>query len=77
MKPNVVCIFQSSEEREPSGAEALVQQGVLENVDAIFGIHLRQSLTKGLIGACHGPMKGVCCAEIIKFLDRLIKYWTG
>lgn len=60
VKPNVVFLFQSSEEREPSGAEALVQQGVLENVDAIFGIHLWQPLAKGLIGACHGPMMGAC-----------------
>ncbi|MFM1651053.1 M20 family metallopeptidase [Brevibacillus sp. B_LB10_24] len=60
VKPNVVFIFQSSEEREPSGAEALIKQGVLSNVDAVFGIHLWQPLAKGLIGVCHGPMMGAC-----------------
>ncbi|MBS4191895.1 amidohydrolase [Bacillus sp. FJAT-49705] len=56
VEPNVVLIFQSSEEITPSGAEALVKQGVLENVDSIFGIHLWQGIKKGKIGLAHGPM---------------------
>lgn len=56
IKPNVKFIFQSSEEMSPSGAEALVNQGVLDGVDAIFGLHLMQSLPKGKFGVCHGAM---------------------
>ncbi|KIL73994.1 N-acetyl-L,L-diaminopimelate deacetylase [Bacillus badius] len=56
IKPNVMLIFQSSEEMTPSGADRLIQQGVLERVDAIFGIHLWQGLEKGKIGLTHGPM---------------------
>ncbi|MGC8230079.1 M20 metallopeptidase family protein [Pseudobacillus badius] len=56
IKPNVMLIFQSSEEMTPSGADRLIQQGVLEKVDAIFGIHLWQGLEKGKIGLTHGPM---------------------
>lgn len=54
--PNIVLIFQSAEEITPSGADQLIKQGVLEQVDAIFGIHLWQGLEKGKIGLTHGPM---------------------
>lgn len=53
---NVIFIFQSSEEDTPSGAEKLVKEGVLEGVDAIFGLHLWQGLEKGAIGLSHGSM---------------------
>lgn len=56
VEPNIVLIFQSAEEITPSGADQLVKQGVLEDVDAIFGIHLWQGLEKGKIGLTHGPM---------------------
>lgn len=56
IEPNIMLIFQSAEEITPSGADALIQQGVLENVDTIFGIHLWQGLEKGKIGLAHGPM---------------------
>ncbi|PAQ15600.1 N-acyl-L-amino acid amidohydrolase [Bacillaceae bacterium SAOS 7] len=56
IEPNVVLIFQSAEEITPSGADALVKQGVLDPIDAIFGLHLWQGLEKGKIGLTHGPM---------------------
>jgi amidohydrolase len=56
VKHNIVFIFQSSEEMSPSGAEKLVKEGVLEQVDAVFGLHLMSSQPKGTIGVCHGPM---------------------
>ncbi|MBD8519960.1 M20 metallopeptidase family protein [Lysinibacillus fusiformis] len=56
IEPNVMLIFQSAEEITPSGADFLIQNGVLEGVDAIFGIHLWQGLEKGKIGLTYGPM---------------------
>lgn len=53
---NVKFIFQSSEEITPSGAQGLIRAGILDDVDAIFGIHLWQGLEKGRIGLTHGPM---------------------
>ncbi|WP_408011463.1 M20 family metallopeptidase [Pseudalkalibacillus sp. A8] len=53
---DVMLIFQSSEEVTPCGADLLVKQGILQEVDAIFGIHLWQGLKKGKIGLSHGPM---------------------
>lgn len=57
---NILLIFQSSEEITPSGAERLVNQGVLEGVDAIFGIHLWQGMKLGMLGLAHGPMMASC-----------------
>lgn len=53
---NVVLVFQSSEEMPPSGAEILVKEGVLENVDAVLGLHLMSSVEKGIIGVNAGPV---------------------
>ena len=53
---NVKFIFQSAEEITPSGAQELIQAGILNDVDAIFGIHLWQGLEKGKIGLNYGPM---------------------
>jgi len=56
VRHNVKLIFQSSEEMLPSGAEKLVNLGVVDDVDAVFGLHLWQPLPLGKIGLCHGPM---------------------
>ena len=56
VKNNIKLVFQSSEELAPSGAEKLVKEGVLEDVDVAFGLHLMSSLPKGQIGVCPGPM---------------------
>ncbi|MBS4177631.1 M20 metallopeptidase family protein [Lederbergia citrea] len=55
VKNNIKFIFQSSEEASPSGAQQLVKEGVLEDVDAIYGIHLMQNLPLGKIGFATGP----------------------
>ena len=49
-------IFQPSEEKIPSGADAMIKEGVLENpkVDAIFGLHVHTELEAGQIGFCAG-----------------------
>ncbi|RAT97265.1 M20 family metallopeptidase [Brevibacillus sp. Leaf182] len=54
--PNVLFLFQSSEEMLPSGAQAIVRQGVIDDVDAVFGLHLWQPLEKGKIGISTGAM---------------------
>ncbi|MFS0784285.1 M20 metallopeptidase family protein [Bacillus sp. 1P06AnD] len=56
LKHNVALIFQSSEEMIPSGAEILVKQGIMDEVDAVFGLHLFQTIEKGKIGINHGPI---------------------
>lgn len=56
MKGRVVFLFQPAEELPPGGAKPMVEEGVLEGVDAIFGLHLWQSLPTGGIGIVEGPM---------------------
>jgi len=53
----VKVVFQPSEETGPGGAEWMIRQGVLENphVDAVFGLHLAQSLPVGTVSAPDGP----------------------
>lgn len=50
VKNNIVLIFQSSEEASPSGAKKLVEEGVLDGVDSIYGIHLMSTMPLGKIG---------------------------
>lgn len=54
IKNNIVFIFQSSEEESPSGAKKLVEEGVLNGVDAIYGIHLMSDVPLGKIGFAEG-----------------------
>lgn len=52
----VVFLFQPAEELPPGGAKPMLDEGALEGVDAIFGLHLWQSLPTGSIGIVKGPM---------------------
>jgi amidohydrolase len=55
-KGNVVFLFQPSEERIPGGAKPMIEEGALESVDAIFGLHLWVPLPTGAVGVVKGPM---------------------
>ena len=52
----VVFLCQPSEELPPGGAAAMAAEGVLSGVQAVFGIHLWQTLPTGKIGLVDGPM---------------------
>jgi amidohydrolase len=56
LEGNVVFLFQPSEENPPGGAPLMVQEGALEGVDAIFGLHLWQPLPSGVVGIRAGAM---------------------
>jgi amidohydrolase len=49
-------IFQPAEEKIPSGADAMIAAGVLEDpkVEAIYGIHVHTELEAGQAGFCEG-----------------------
>jgi amidohydrolase len=51
-------IFQHAEELMPGGAEGMIENGVMDGVDSIVGIHLWASLPTGTIGLAYGPMMG-------------------
>jgi amidohydrolase len=56
LKGKVVFILQPSEERIPGGAKRMIEEGALEGVDAIFGLHLWQPLPTGTVGIVKGAM---------------------
>ncbi len=64
----VVFLFQPSEERIPGGAKKMIEEGALEGVDSIFGLHLWQPLPTGMLGI----VKGAMMAQPDKFSIRVI-----
>lgn len=80
---NLRLIFQPAEESE-GGAEMLIENGVLKDVDAIFGLHLSPEYPVGVIatdagaifaGACdfHIIFEGTSghCADYRKYIDAI------
>ncbi|WP_423188638.1 M20 metallopeptidase family protein [Alkalibacterium sp. f15] len=47
-------IFQHAEEVLPGGGKSIVEAGVLEDVDAVYGLHLRSPLEYGTVSYCSG-----------------------
>ena len=52
----VVFLFQPAEEKPPGGAKRMIEDGALEGVAAVFGLHLWQAFPTGRIGVVKGPM---------------------
>ncbi len=50
----VVFIHQFAEEQIPGGAKSMIEDGCLEGVDAIYGVHVWSSLPIGTIGIIEG-----------------------
>jgi len=55
-KGKVVFLLQPSEERIPGGAKKMIEEGALEGVDAIFGLHFWHPLPTGTMGIVKGAM---------------------
>lgn len=49
-------LFQPAEEVSPGGAIAMIEAGVLDGVDAVYGIHLWTPLPFGTVATRPGPM---------------------
>lgn len=52
----VVFLAQPAEELPPGGAAPMIEEGALDGVEAIFGLHLWQPLPTGKIGLLAGPL---------------------
>jgi len=48
-------LFQPNEEQPPGGASGMIQDGALDGVDEIYGLHVWPWLPTGQIGICEGP----------------------
>ena len=63
-------IFQPSEECAESGARMMVENGVLDGVSAILGLHCENALEAGVIGIHSGPYMAACFPLRIAFVGR-------
>jgi amidohydrolase len=55
LQVNVRFIFQPSEECWPGGAPGMIEEGVLDDVDEIYALHVWPTLETGHYGICVGP----------------------
>lgn len=67
---NIRFIFQPSEETKEGGSIDLIKAGVLEGVDAIFGLHAYPYLNTGKIGYKHGVMMASADIFTIEIFGR-------
>lgn len=63
-------IFQPCEERPPSGAKAMVNHGVMHDVDAIFGIHFTNILETGQISVEKGCRMAASLRGVFDILGK-------
>lgn len=63
-------IFQPSEEGAISGAEMMVDHGVMDGVDLILASHCENDLQSGLIGCRAGDYQAACIPATIRFLGK-------
>lgn len=52
----IIFLFQPAEEVCPGGARGMIEGGVLDGVDVIYGIHLWTPLPLGMVGSNGGPL---------------------
>lgn len=67
---DVKLLFQPAEEKPPGGAKAMVEAGVLDDVDYIFGAHLASDLSLGKYASRVGATKGSVDAFTIKIFGK-------
>lgn len=56
LKGNLVFLFQHAEEITPGGADSMIQDGALDGVDAVFGVHLWTPFPVGHVYSKAGPL---------------------
>ncbi|AOZ91548.1 M20 family metallopeptidase [Paenibacillus crassostreae] len=70
LRGNIVFIFQPAEEVCPGGAQGMIQSGVLNGVDAIYGIHLWTPLPVGTVGTAGGPFMAAADEFFIDMIGK-------
>ncbi|KAI4307263.1 hypothetical protein L6164_030466 [Bauhinia variegata] len=59
LKGTVILLFQPAEEAG-NGAKRMIQEGALEDVEAIFAVHVSHEYATGIIGSRPGPLLAGC-----------------
>lgn len=63
-------MFQPAEEIEASGAKNMTENGILDGVDAVLGLHSENTLPAGTVGIRDGAYMAACIPIDIAFLGR-------
>lgn len=66
----VVFLFQPSEENHPGGARRMIEEGALDGVDRIFGLHLWQPLPSGVVGIRPGALMAQSDSVFVTVVGR-------
>lgn len=69
LQGTVILIFQPAEE-QGQGAKAMIEEGVLDNVEAIFGMHLVQRYPTGVVASRPGEFLAGCGSFKAKISGR-------
>ena len=70
LKRNVKFIFQPCEEQHPGGAKLMVEQGVLNDVDEIYGLHIDPNITSGTFGIRAGATMAATDRIVITIIGK-------
>ena len=70
LKGKVKFIFQPGEEKFPGGAVTLCKEGVMKDVDFIFGCHVASGHPLGTISCFEGPSSGACSEFNVHILGK-------
>lgn len=66
----VKLLFQPSEEGAQSGAELMVKDGVMNDIDVIIALHVENALPVGKIGVCKGASQASCRDFHVEFFGE-------
>lgn len=66
----VMLVFQPSEEGKKSGAEYMVKDGVMDDIDIIIGQHIENWLDVGTVGVCKGASMASSRTIKIEFFGK-------
>lgn len=65
---NIKFIFQPAEEVPPGGAKEMIEAGVLNNVDMVFGLHIISNLPVGMVATAIGSV--TASSDVAKILVK-------
>ena len=66
----VVLVFQACEEGRYTGAKLLVQDGLMDEIDYICGLHLEPTVESGCIAVCPGQAMAASHPIIVEFFGK-------
>ncbi|MFC5703390.1 M20 family metallopeptidase [Cohnella faecalis] len=66
----IVFLFQHAEEKPPGGAKAMIEDGCLDGVDAVYGLHVSSEIPYGRVGLREGPAMAAVDAFTITIVGK-------